>query len=99
MSVSGKPTTPKPKRAKILNESVVAWGIKNHVKCLCFDTISVNSGIKNGACILLEQKMEKDMNWLACSHHILQIMLKAVLLSVAPPKSPDIMIFKQFQSN
>ena len=52
--------------------------------------------MKNDACILLEQKMEKDMIWLACC---CQIMLEAIVfLSVGPSKSPDIMIFKQFQS-
>ncbi|GBO99110.1 hypothetical protein EVAR_100865_1 [Eumeta japonica] len=28
---------------------------------------------KNGACIHLEQKMEKDMLWLACRHHVMEI--------------------------
>ena len=85
--------------ASAVQESVVAWGIKNHVKYMCLDTSSVNSGMKNGACILLEQKMEKDMIWLTCRHYILEIVLEGFfLLSVGPSKSPDIINFMRFQS-
>ena len=55
--------------------------------------------MKNATYTFLEQKMEKDLIWLACRHHILEIMLEVVvLLSVGPSKSPDIMIFRRFQS-
>jgi len=37
--------------------------------------------------------------WLACQHHILEIVLEAVIVqSLGPSKSPDIAIFKRFQS-
>ena len=75
-------------------------GVKNQVKCLCFDTTSVSSEMENGTWILLEQKLGKDMIWLACRHHILEIVLEAVvLLSIGPSKIPNIMIFMQSQSN
>jgi hypothetical protein len=38
---------------------------------MSFDTTSVNTGPRNGACILLEQKTEKDMLWLTCHNHIM----------------------------
>ena len=53
----------------------------------------------DGACILLEQKMGKDLLWFACRHHILEIVLEAVVLhALGPSKGPDILIFKRFQS-
>ena len=72
-------------------EAVVAWNICDQVKCMCFDTTVVNSGPRNGACILLEQKLDKDMLWCACRHHILEIMLEAVvILALGTSKGPDI---------
>ena len=32
-----------------------------------------HSGLRNGACVLLEQNMDKQMLWLACRHHIMEI--------------------------
>ena len=33
------------------------WNLKDQVKGMCFDTTSSNTGCKNGACVLLEQKL------------------------------------------
>ena len=86
--------------AAAVYEATVAWNIADKIKCLCFDTTSVNSGPRNGACILLEQKLDKDLLWFACRHHMLEIVLEAVVtLSLGPSKGPDIMIFKRFQAN
>ena len=86
--------------ASAVYEAAMAWNITNQVKCMCFDTTSVNTRPRNGACILLEQKMDKDMLWCPCCHHILEIMLEAVvMLSLGPSKGPDIAIFKRFQSS
>ena len=86
--------------AAAVYEAVVAWNICDQVKCMCFDTTVVNSGPRNGACILLEQKLDKDMLWCACRHHILEIMLEAVvILALGTSKGPDILIFKRFQTN
>lgn len=67
---------------------------------MCFDTTASNTGSRNGACILLEQKLEKDLLWLACRHHIFEIMLEAVVLQALDPSSgPEIAIFKRFKNN
>ena len=80
-------------------EAAVAWNITDNVKCMCFDTTSVNSGPRNGACILLEQKLDKDMLWFACRHHILEIVLQAVVLDcLGPSKGPEITIFNWFKN-
>jgi len=54
--------------AKVLQD----WGIVNCVCTMCFDTTSTNTGHRNGSCVLLEQKLEKDLLYLACRQHILQ---------------------------
>jgi hypothetical protein len=44
-------------------------------------------------------EMEKDMLWLACHHHVMDIMLEAVVLhAVGPSTGPEILIFKRSQN-
>lgn len=84
--------------ATAVYEEISSWGISDKVKCMCFDTTAVNTGRRNGACILLEQKMQKEMLWLPCRHHILEIMLEAVIVQeVGPSTGPDILLFKRFK--
>lgn len=43
--------------------------------------------------------MEKDVLWLACRHHIMEIMLEAVVTQALGPSSgPEILIFKRFRT-
>ena len=49
------------------------WGVAERVKAMCFDTTSANTGSQIGACVLLEQKLGKDLQ-LACRHHILELL-------------------------
>ena len=85
--------------ASAVYETVESWGISNRIKSMCFDTTASNTGLRKGACILLEQKMNKDMLWLACRHHVLEIMLEAVVMSVMPPSTgPEFVMFKKFRS-
>lgn len=82
-----------------VHETSESWSISNRIKSMCFDTTASNTGLRKGACILLEQKMEKDMLWLACRHHIMEIMLEAVVTSLLPPSTgPEIVLFKRFRS-
>ena len=67
---------------------------------MCFDTTASNTGRKNGACVSLEHKLDKDMLWLACRHHILEIVLESVVSTSLPASSgPNIQIFKRFKVN
>ena len=100
LSVPKLPSGTGENAASAGHDVTVAWRINDQVKCMCFDTIAANTGPRNGACILLEQKFGKDMLWLACRHHILEIILEAVvLLCVGPSSGPDILLFKRFQKS
>src|SRR6218665_3067502 len=48
--------------AQLLQE----WGVVDRVSAMCFDTTASSTGHRNGACVLLEQKLEKDLLHLAC---------------------------------
>ena len=86
--------------ASAVHETINSWNLSDKIKCLCFDTTAVNTGLRSGVCVLLEQKMEKDMLWLACRHHIMEIMLSAVVDQLlAPSSGPDIQLFKRFKNN
>ena len=54
------------------------WGADKCVCGMCFDTTSSNTGWLKGACVLIEKKLGRPLLWLPCSHHILELFLKAV---------------------
>lgn len=86
--------------AEAVNKTIDEWGLSDQVKGMCFDTTSSNTGIRNGACILLEQKLEKELLNFGCRHHIHEIVLEAAFnSSLGPSTGPDILLFKRFQSN
>jgi len=55
-----------------------AWGLCNIVQALCCDTIASNTGRLNGARILIEKKLGRDLLYLPCRHHIYELILRAV---------------------
>ncbi|XP_074096012.1 uncharacterized protein LOC141525415 [Cotesia typhae] len=71
--------------AEVIFETLNEWNVTDSIVGMCFDTTSVNTGDKSGACILLEEKLNKELLYLACRHHIFEIMLKNVA-AVAWPK-------------
>lgn len=71
--------------------------IVENVKAMCFDTTAANTGRHSGACIRLEQFLEKDLYWIACRHHILELVLSAAFTSVMGFSSgPEVPLFKRF---
>jgi hypothetical protein len=45
---------------------------------MSFDTTSSNTGEYNGACVLLEERLNKKLLYLACRHHRLELIVKSV---------------------
>src|SRR6218665_604151 len=58
------------------------WSVADRAKAMCFDTTSSNTEHRAGACILLEQKLERDLLYLACRHHIMELILAAAFKAV-----------------
>jgi len=75
------------------------WGLCDIVQALCFDTTASNTGRLNGACILIEQKLGKDLLYLPCRHHIYELILRSVFEIKIPEvtSSPAIPLFKNFR--
>lgn len=86
--------------ANAVVQKVTEWNIIDKVKGLCFDTTASNTGRKNGACVLIEQIMEKDLLWYPCRHHILEIILESVVSPALQASSgPDLPLFKRFRTH
>ena len=57
--------------------SLEEWDLKSCVCSMCFDTTSTNTGWIKGACVLIEKGLSRPLLWLACRHHIPELLLKA----------------------
>lgn len=74
------------------------WGLLEKIQGFLFDTTASNSGRLNCTCVLLEQKLGRNLLFLACRHHIFEIILQAAFIEAkfAPSSGPDIPLFKRF---
>ena len=81
-------------------EALEEWGISEKVIGMCFDTTASNTGIRSGACLRIEQKLGRDLLYLACRHHILELVLSAAFTAEmgSITSGPDVPLFKRFKS-
>ena len=84
-------------------QTINEWILNVDVKAFSFDTTSAITGLHNGTCTLLEAKLGHDALYLACRHHIHEIIVEEMFSSCFnPASSPEIQLFhkfKQFWSN
>jgi len=81
--------------------AIIDWNLEEKVQILCCDTTASNTGRLNGACILLEQKLDRELLIFACRHHVYELVLKSVFeVKISQiTTSPDIPLFKKFKEN
>jgi hypothetical protein len=76
------------------------WGIDDRVRAMSFDTTSSNTGRIAGACVLLEQKLGKELLSLACRHYVMELIIGAVFkVCLGSTSSPEVPLFKRFQGH
>jgi hypothetical protein len=74
------------------------WQLKPFVQGLVFDMIACNTGLKMGACTLLEKALDKELVWIACRHHTFEVMLSSVFsVTLGATGGPEAGLFKRFQ--
>ena len=74
------------------------WDLVDRVIGLSFDTTAANSGQHNGACVLIEDALGRQLLNLACRHHMFELVAdKAFMEAMGPSNGPDIAIFQRFQ--
>ena len=54
------------------------WHLTEQICAMSFDTTAANTGHINGACVILEDKLNKKLLYLACRHHILEVVCAEV---------------------
>lgn len=83
-----------------LYHTLQEWSLENTIQAFVFDTTASNTGRLNGVCHLLEQKLDRNILYLACRHHIYEIVLHGVFSAVnlVTSTGPDIIIFKKFKN-
>ncbi|XP_067621941.1 uncharacterized protein [Eurosta solidaginis] len=77
------------------------WNLNDKVQIMCCDTTASNTGRLNGACVLLEQALERELLLFACRHHVYELVLKSVFQTKIQEDStsPEIPLFKKFKDN
>lgn len=88
-------------QAKAVSNALHDWNLNEKVQIMCCDTTASNTGRLNGACVLLEQTLERELLLFACRHHVYELVLKSVFESKIQQvtSSPDIPLFKKFREN
>ncbi|KAG0728657.1 hypothetical protein GWK47_003670 [Chionoecetes opilio] len=80
---------------KLVRES----SLEGNIIGMAFNTTAANTGMVQGACIRIERALERPLVWLACRHHILEVVLKDVFEACMGPSSgPNIALFKRLQN-
>ena len=84
--------------ADAVYEHIKSWKCESMVIGMCFDTTASNTGRLNGACTLLEVALVRNLLWMACRHHMLEVLLSdAFNVCLGPSTGPEILFFKRFR--
>lgn len=76
------------------------WGLVDKVQAVCADTTNANFGRIQGAAVLFEQLIGRDLLYLACRHHIMELLLRAAFEAKIPGTSgPEVPIFLRFRKD
>jgi len=78
------------------------WALLDKIQAFVVYTTASNTGRLNGACVLLEQKLNRNILLLACRHHRYEVVLGTRFFFTRQNyalSGPDIPIFKKFQKN
>lgn len=77
------------------------WELTDKIQALCCDTTASNTGRLNGACILLEQKLGRELIYFPCRHHIYELVLKGVFEAKLPQitTNANVPFFKNFKNH
>ena len=79
-------------------QTLQEWGIADKVKATSFDSTSSDTGRLSGACVLLENKLDKRMLHLACRHLIHELIAEKAFEAAMkiPSTGPNIKLFQRF---
>lgn len=82
--------------ANAVYDTLNEYDLLEMVQVVCTDTEKTNTGIRNGAVALLEKRLKRTLMYLACRHHVYEVILRAVFVakcSDSKTRSPNVEIF------
>lgn len=86
-------------QAEEIYNIICEWGLYESVKTICCDTTNSNLSWRKGAAVLLEHKLETELLYLPCRHHMYELVLSCVHSTKMPGTTgPNVPLFKIFQS-
>jgi len=87
--------------ANNVTQQLASWNLSEHVIGMCFDTTASNTGKAKGACTLLENTVKRNLLWLACRHHMFEVLLSDAFNAAfqIPSSGPEIQLFKRFKNS
>lgn len=74
------------------------WSLEDRITAMGFDTTASNTGIFRGACVKLEEMLGREILWLACRHHIMELLMTAAWDFLFSSSGPTICLFSRFQN-
>lgn len=85
-------------QAQACVDTITEWNMTHSIKGLVFDTTASNTGLHTGACTEIEKALECELVWLACRHHIMEIVLSAAFTCLfGCSGAPEVGLFNRFQ--
>lgn len=81
-----------------VHEHLAAWTILPKIVAMCTDTTTANTGGIKGACVLFEKIIKRNLIYLACRHHMLELIIGAIfILLFGETTSPTTEMFENFK--
>ncbi|KYN05953.1 hypothetical protein ALC62_03109, partial [Cyphomyrmex costatus] len=77
------------------------WNLESRIIAMSFDTTAANTGPYNGACVLIESQLKSDLLYLACRHHMYELVLRSIFEASikTPVNGPNVGLYKRFQQS
>lgn len=77
-------------------ETLQDWTLLDKIHAFVVDKTASTTGRLSGACVLLEQKLNRNILLLPCCHHIYEIISQCVFVEtkLSVVSGPDIPLFK-----
>ena len=86
--------------AEAVKDSLDSWSLTEKIAAVGFDTTSSNTGVHRGAVTILQQLLNKQLLWLACRHHVLELIIGAAFTELfGDTKSPEVTLFKSLKTS
>ena len=94
MDEDGNPTSTGEAQAWAVQVEIKAWGLENAIVAVVFDTTASNTGKYRGATVRLQQFLGRPVFFLACRHHVSELIAKACWYCIFEADlSPDCKFF------